>query len=311
MSFDKEFYNRASSEKLGWDPKWFGVTENDDRLIEAVKKWQRARSLKSDGLVGPMTFRRVWTEREAQISSARGAPGHGYESTPLVCHEPTIVHNGTHYPIKWPRVVLWDEPDGLKTPPGNYSSYAGKEPRKISHFVNHWDVCISSESCASILAKKGISVHFCIDNDGTIYQLLDTQHAAWHAGGRLWNHTGIGVEIANAYYLKYQDWYVSRGFGPRPIQEQGQVHGKTLKPFLDFYPVQLEALKALWAAVSEVHNIPLECPTDNRGKLVTTIDNRCVRGEFSGFVNHYNLTKRKIDCAGLDLVGLLDQAKDL
>ena len=43
------------------------------------------------------------------------------------------------------------------------------------------------------------------NDDGTIYQLLDTQHAAWHAGGRLWNHTGIGVEIANAYYLKYQN----------------------------------------------------------------------------------------------------------
>ena len=40
------------------------------------------------------------------------------------------------------------------------------------------------------------------------------------------NQRGIGVEIANAYYTKYQDWYVKNGFGERPVVESAEVHGK-------------------------------------------------------------------------------------
>ena len=57
-----------------------------------------------------------------------------------------------------------------------------KPDRKPTFFVNHWDVCLSADSCAKVLNKRGISVHFLIDNDGTIFQMLDTQHKAWHAG---------------------------------------------------------------------------------------------------------------------------------
>ena len=32
-----------------------------------------------------------------------------------------------------------------------------------------------------------------------------------------------------------------------------------LDPFLDFYPVQIKALKALWAATHRAVGIPLEC----------------------------------------------------
>ena len=78
-----------------------------------------------------------------------------------------------------------------------------KPQRDVKMFVNHWDVCLSSKSCERIMKKKGTSVHFCIDNDGTIYQLLDTQHAAWQAGTRVTNLASVGVEISNAYYKKY------------------------------------------------------------------------------------------------------------
>ena len=40
---DKYFYNQASSEKLGWEPDWFGCQYNDDELVKAVKKWQTQR----------------------------------------------------------------------------------------------------------------------------------------------------------------------------------------------------------------------------------------------------------------------------
>ncbi len=302
---DKDFYNSSSAAKLGWDPSWFGCDEFDDQLVLSIKKWQRKNGLKADGLCGPSTYRRVWTEREDEISN--------YAPPTAVCGpgDKFIVHNGSFYPIDWDKVVLWDEPNGLSCNDGTYTSYAGKKDRKPHFFVNHWDVCLSTEAMSRVINKRGISIHFGIDNDGTIYQLLDTQHAAWQAGGRQWNLDSIGVEIANAYYPKYQNWYVKNGFGERPVQENAEVHGRKQKPFLDFYPVQLEALKALWAAVHNAIGIPLECPTNSSGELVKTVDRECEKSKFSGFVNHYNLTKRKIDCAGLDLVGLLEETKEL
>jgi hypothetical protein len=303
---DKDFYNKSSSDSLGWDPTWFGCDEFDFNLVKAVQKWQRQNGLAGDGLVGPMTYRRVWTEREANISD------HDPALSPWIPGDKHIIHNGHFIPIEWEKVILWDDNDGFKANKGCYTDYSGKPDREPTMFVNHWDVCLSAESCASVLNKRGISVHFLIDNDGTIYQMLDTQHKAWHAGIARYeggNTKGIGVEISNAYSLKYQDWYVKRGFGERPIQENGYVHGKTLKPFLDFYPVQLEALKALWKAVHIGVGIPLEYPKNAQGSVETSVHKDCERGKFSGVCNHYNFTKNKIDCAGLDLPTLIDEVK--
>ena len=301
---EKIFYNKASATKLNWNPTWFGAKGDtyDEELIETIIDWQKERGLSGDGLVGPSTFRRAWTERESTIS----------EFGPRLClpeGDNTIVHNGRHFPIAWDRVVLWDQPIGVRAFEGGYTSYAGKEDRKPNHFVNHWDACLSAKSCASVLNKRGISIHYLIDNDGTIYQMLDTQHGAWHAGHKYGNRQGIGVEISNAYYTKYQETYVKRGFGERPIIEDAKVHGRTLDPFTGFYPVQLEALKALWKAVHLACDIPLECPTNENGELITTVDRDCDKGRFDGFICHYHLTERKKDCAGLDLVGLLDEVK--
>jgi len=303
---DKEFYNSSSAAKLGWDPSWFGCEEFNNDLVKAVQKWQRSHGLTADGLVGPMTYRRIWTEREANISDHEpkkyfNSPGDKY-----------IVHNGNFIPIEWEKVILWDESSGFKAKQGCYTDLSGREDRKPTMFVNHWDVCLSAESCAKVLNKRGISVHFLIDNDGTIFQMLDTQHKAWHAGIPRYeggNTKGIGVEISNAYYTKYQDWYVRKGFGQRPIQEQAYVHGRTLDPFLDFYPVQIKALKALWKAVHIGVGIPLEYPQDSRGHIETSVHRDCERGIFHGVCNHYNFIKSKIDCAGLDLPTLLEEVK--
>ena len=303
---DKDFYNKSSADSLGWEPTWFGADSFDEELVKKVQRWQKKLGLKADGLVGPMTYRRVWTERQSNISEFK--PRH--KSDPE-SGSSFIVHNGKFLPINWSNVVLWDEEDGLRCDRGTFSDYAGKEDRKPHFFVNHWDVCLSTESMAKVISKRGISIHFGIDNDGTIYQLLDTQHAAWQAGGRRWNHDSIGVEIANSFYTKYQGWYEKNNLGSRPIVPKGQaiVHNKGLGEHLGFYPIQIEALKALWLAIHEGLGIPLEAPQDKEGKLITTVDKRCEASRFKGFINHYNLTKRKIDCAGLDMLRLLDEIK--
>jgi hypothetical protein len=164
--------------------------------------------------------------------------------------------------------------------------------------------------CARVLDKRGISVHFLIDNDGTIYQTLDMQHAGWHAGSSRTNRPSVGVEISNAYYPKYQSTYVENGFGERPIVEGAWVHGQQLDPFLGFYPVQMEALKALWAAIHEATDIPYKAPLNQFGTTSRKYEQNVAYGDFQGYVSHYHVSKTKIDCAGLDIKKLLEEVED-
>ena len=297
---DKDFYNRASAAQLGWNPSWFGEKHFDDKLVRAIKKWQRSHLIGVDGLCGPATFRRMWTERQSTIDR------HKPED---LQYSNYIVYNNDFVPIRWDKVVLWSECGGMKARDNSYYDYTGRPRRKVRYFVNHWDVCLSSRSCHGVMGKKGLSIHFMIDNDGTIYQTLDIQHAAFHAGSSRTNRASIGVEISNAYYPKYQDWYKRNGFGERPIIEGARVHGNELEPFTDFYPIQKEALKALWTAVHEATGVSYETPVNQFGTFSKGYEQEVAHGSFSGFVSHYHISKRKIDCAGLDIQSLLKEAE--
>ena len=294
---DKNFYNEASAKKLGWEPSWFGEKYFDDKLVREIKKWQRSRGLTADGLCGPSTFRRLWTERQADIEEYKPESKH---------FSNYIVYNGDFFPIDWDKFVLWSEKGGIETPSGNYYDYSGRPKRNIRYFVNHWDVCLNSRSCQNVLNRRGASVHFLIDNDGTIYQTMDMQHAAWHAGSSRTNRPSVGVEISNAYYLKYQDWYQEHGLEKRPVIEDAWVHGEKLEPFTGFYPAQMEALKALWQAIHNATGIPYDTPTNQFGSTSTKYEQDVAYGKFSGFVSHYHVNKTKIDCAGLDIKAMLD-----
>ncbi len=296
---DKNFYNEASAKKLGWEPSWFGEKYFDDKLVRAIKKWQKSQDIPADGLCGPTTFRRLCTERQAKIDDYK--PQEAQYSN-------YIVYNGDFHPIDWDKFVLWSEKGGMEAARGTYYDYSGRPERKIRYFVNHWDVCLNSKSCQDVLNRRGVSVHFLIDNDGTIYQTMDMQHAAWHAGSSRTNRPSVGVEISNAYYPRYQDWYVKNGFGERPLIEDAWVHGSKLDPFTGFYPVQLDALKSLWRAIHGATGIPYEAPTNQFGKTSTKYEQNVAYGDFEGFVSHYHVSKNKIDCAGLDLKTLLEEA---
>lgn len=290
-------YNKKTSVELGWKPSWFDANDFDDVLISNIVQFQVEHHITADGLCGPGTFRRLYADRMVKMGDFDPGPS---------SYSDHIVYNGEFFPIKWKKVVHWFDDGGLVIREGAYSSYAGKPTRPIKMFVNHWDVCLDSKTCARVLNNRGISVHFCIDNDGTIYQLLDMQHAGWHASNSKVNHASVGVEISNVYYTKYQDTYVSRGFGERPILSGIKVHGRELEDFLGFYPIQLKALAALWEAIHSCTDTPFELPVEDHA-----ISPEVVAGRFSGFLNHYHVTLNKIDCAGLDNEKILEDAKGL
>jgi hypothetical protein len=101
---DKDFYNRSSAQSLGWDPTWFGEKYFDEKLVRAIKRFQKQYGLTADGLCGPATFRRLWLERQESIDDHKPDDPH---------YSNYIVYNGEFTPIKWDKLVLWSERGGL------------------------------------------------------------------------------------------------------------------------------------------------------------------------------------------------------
>ena len=173
-------YNLSSSKKHGWSCEWFGSDTFDEKLIENIKIFQKEYNLKADGMVGPATLRRKETEL---LDGADFTPGKKRKRK----GEKFIIYNDKKFPIAWERVLTWEDKGGLPAKEGTYYDWSGRPDRAPIQFVNHWDATLSSEACARIINKRGLSMHFLIDNDGTIYQMLDIQHVAWQAGSKLWN----------------------------------------------------------------------------------------------------------------------------
>ena len=282
MSWYKRRYNKRSAKKYGWHPSWFAsyLKDFNDELLDEVVKFQVDHDLKPDGMVGPMTYRRLLAERELKQQDSES--------------ENFILINGQRVSIEWDTKI-----DLIKA--GAYKKY--RRERKPNMVVTHWDACTSASSCKRVLEARNISTHFCIDNDGVIYQYLDTNDVGWHAG-RV-NSKSIGIDFSNAYYTKYNKLYKKRGFSERPILKNSYVHGRKLKPHLGYYAVQIEAYKKLLKVICNHYDIPYAVP-ERDGELLTKVDADAAKGKFEGIVCHYHLTRGKIDCAGLELKKIVD-----
>jgi len=195
---------------------------------------------------------------------------------------------------------------------------------KVDQFVIHYDVCGTSRQCFKVLHDmRGLSVHFMLDVDGTIYQTLDLKERAWHATTS--NTRSIGIEIANigAYppdkAQVLDDWYRpddtghmrivfpvfmkntgirTPGFIARPIRDEpviGEIQGETLKMY-DLTAQQYESLTKLTAALCKVFPlIKCDYPKDAEGKLIThkLPDEELAR--YQGVLGHYHVQTDKTD----------------
>ena len=75
----------------------------------------------------------------------------------------------------------------------------------VSIVVLHYTGMPTAEAALDKMcsADGGVSAHYCIVEDGTIYQLVDEEQRAWHAGKSYWrvisdvNSASVGIEIVN------------------------------------------------------------------------------------------------------------------
>lgn len=195
---------------------------------------------------------------------------------------------------------------------------------RVDLFVIHYDVCGTSRRCFEILHDhRGLSVHFMLDIDGTIYQTLDLKERAWHAGP--YNDRSVGIEIANIgayppgsaadtlskWYRRADDgraqliispreqpWIRTPGFVGYSIRDDwvaGAIHQRDLVQY-DLTPQQYRALIKLTAALNQVlPRIELRYPMDASGQPRNDALTEQELAEYSGLVGHYHLTEGKID----------------
>lgn len=194
--------------------------------------------------------------------------------------------------------------------------------RVATQFVLHYDVCGTSRQCFKILQdKRDLSVHFLLDVDGTIYQTLDLQERAWHAGAA--NDRAVGIEIAHigaypapghpvmrSWYDEDEDglrvtfpkWMTELGirtpdFVARPERSElleAEIHGKRYWQH-DFTAEQNRALAKLVAGLHRVLEIPLDHPRDADGALRYDALDETELQDFRGVLGHWHVTTNKTD----------------
>ena len=262
-----------------------------------------------------------------------------------------LFHTGT-------RVVTWMDPGGYDAHPGAQP----RNPRRVSskpakgapsqngelaalqgtvdQFVLHYDGCGLSKLCFKVLRERGLSVHFLLDLDGTVYQTLDLRARALHATTS--NDRSIGVEIANlgayppgeakvlAGWYKYDargepsikvpaaagdPMIRTKNFVGRPARFsplRGAVQRKTLVQY-DFTPEQYTALAKLTAALCRVFpGLKCDYPRDAAGRLVAEKLSEKELARYQGVLGHFHIQTNKIDPGpALQWDTLINEARQL
>lgn len=196
--------------------------------------------------------------------------------------------------------------------------------RVVDQVVVHYDACGTSRQCFKVLHDvRGLSAHFLLDLDGTIYQTLDLKERAWHA--TIANDRSVGIEMAHigAYPVgkpnPFHEWYApdsrgrvritipprlgdgglrTRGFVGRPARPQpvvGVVQGQELVQY-DFTPEQYAALARLIATLCRVFpKVRCDYPRDAQGRLITHKLPDETLAHYSGLLGHWHVQTNKVD----------------
>jgi N-acetylmuramoyl-L-alanine amidase len=193
---------------------------------------------------------------------------------------------------------------------------------KVDQFVYHFDVCGTASQCFFILHDvRGLSVHFMLDVDGTIYQTCDVKERAWHA--TVANPRSVGIEIANIGCYSpggntLQEWYRKDDKGrtrvvlPAFVQKakirepgpyypsrnepvRGTIRGREYEQY-DLTDAQYDSLTKLTAALcTALPRITCEYPRGEDGNLDTNTLPPEKWENYQGLLGHWHVQTNKTD----------------
>ena len=192
----------------------------------------------------------------------------------------------------------------LKADVNQFAGVTGEEldllRQTIVQIAVHHDVTLEAMKTFGVLVSRGLSTHFVVNHDGTLYQCLDIYHSAWATGDN--NNGCIAVDMNNPVKLEMaaQD----PATPPRQVFK-GKVNG-SMKVMLGYTEAQYATFIALMRAfvtplkISGVYWIPVprvaeHCfpPLNQDGKVIS----RLVKGHLSyqGFLGHWHCSSNKWD----------------
>jgi len=277
----------------------------------------------------------------AEVSSPEPAPGAGQEivacgerfgiGVPVVLWTAPGGYDAYSSALRFPGEAGADAPQGLRYRPGRETggravgAESGSEALSevVDLLVVHYDACGHSRTCFQVLHdRRGLSAHFLLDVDGTLYQTLDLAETAWHA--RQANPRSIGIEIASigayppGHASPIDAWYDrdelgmrlnpplrgrpsgvrTEGFVARPIRAgriRGAINGAELE-MVDLTPQQYHSLSKLTAALCELFpRIAPDAPRDDGGAVRPSVLSDEELARFSGILGHWHVSADKVD----------------
>jgi len=226
------------------------------------------------------------------------------------------------------RVVLWTEPGGFSAydtaayetedrKTGKVEVVKGKRYKSrlalggtpdlaklkkvVWQFGLHHSGLYRSKDTYATLQQRGLSVHFILDDDGTLYQALDVRERAYHMGTN--NAMSVGIEIdsraaAGQYPDAYDEVHQKKyKVGPRKVKFD-TIHGMKMKGF-DYSDAQYATLAKLTKTLIEI--FPLIKPDFARNASGAIIKTELANPQkHQGFICHFQATKKKIDPISFD-----------
>lgn len=241
------------------------------------------------------------------------------------------------------RVVLWNEPGGFNG--HDNSTYTWKETnrktgKEIVHkvsgyriskrtwrrqltvaqlqgvvtqfFLHHSGMYHAAGTFNVLHNERGLSCHFILDDDGTIYQTVDLMWKAWHGGSN--NPMSVGVEIdSRAYASKfptaYDEYHQKRyNVGPRR-KRKTRVQGMNIWGY-EYNDAQYKALIKLGMGMMKLFPIigtNPDFPRDANGEIETKIIKNPKK--HLGFICHFHNSTNKTDPIAFDFERFLKGVK--
>ena len=259
--------NVESADVLGWDATWLNlppdVMVHDAIVGDAVAEEQSFYGQPVTGVMDSVTWQRLEFMRTIELQSDV------QPSTPsdhvFVSGKPEAV------PFE---VVTWEEPGGLGikrtyTRHGKTKTrYSGRKDAYPSRVVLHWTGTKTPQHTyrAAWNTPRGVSTHFEIGDDGTIFQLVDLANATYNAGKGWLNRASIGVDLtlnpARKDTAAINAALERLGLKRRPVVSGVKVRGWKPGTFLSATSEQLVSLRQLMRWFNERFGIPMTSPDD-------------------------------------------------
>jgi len=238
------------------------------------------------------------------------------------------------------KVILWNDPDGLNAYGRSKNVYyiedrkTGKKKKEVvsgarfnsrskissqpslnkirnivtQFFLHHSGLYRAKDTFNVLHNQRGISCHFILDDDGTIYQTLDMRERAWHAG--LNNTIAVGVEIDSRAYAKSlpkaYDKFHQKRFGVMPRNKRlDRVNGDNILGY-EYNDAQYNALINLGIGVKDIfprlwespNKYLIDFPRDQNGDIIKSKLSNPTK--HIGFICHYNSSSSKRDPIAFD-----------